>query len=43
MPAYHAEPDSGDPEPNPLPKPFSESVAVMRVMFFTVLPPGPNH
>ena len=37
MPAYHAYPPSGDAEPSPFPKPFSESVAVIRVMYLTLL------
>ncbi len=37
MPAYHAYPPSGDAEPRPLPKCLRSSVAVRRVMYFTLL------
>ncbi len=31
MPAYHEYPASGEADPSPLPKPFIESVKVIRV------------
>ncbi len=37
MPAYQAYPASGDADPRPLPKPFIESVAVRRTMYFRLL------